>query len=115
MKMNFPRIIAIMAFCGLAVVSTASAQGDASGNKTITIINKTTFNVDRVFLSHVSEDEWGDDLLGDVDVLKPGDSLEVEIECGKWDAKLVAEDESTCTVREVDICGADTWEITADC
>ena len=113
MKIDFSRIALAVACLGMFVAANTSNL--SAKTKTITIVNKTSFNVDRVYLSHVSEDEWGDDILGDNDVLEPGDSLEVEIECGEWDVKLIAADESTCTVSGVDICAADTWEITADC
>lgn len=92
----------------------AATTGDAA-TKTITITNQTKFDVNEIYLSPVDHTDWGDDILGDNDVLKPGQSIEGKISCGKWDAQLVAMDGSKCVVEDVDICGADVWNVTADC
>jgi hypothetical protein len=84
-------------------------------HKTITLVNKCKFSIHEVYLSAVDEKNWGADILDKDEILKPGESVEIEIDCGQWDAKLVAEDGSTCEVPDVDICSADTWEVTADC
>lgn len=105
----------ILALCVSALVGLAAFTGATKASKTITVVNKTTFNVDRIFLSPVEEKTWGDDILGESEILEPGDQVDIEIDCGEWDVKLVAEDESTCELSAVDICSADTWEITADC
>lgn len=102
------------------VVETAAPApttgGTAEGTtKTVTITNQTTFDVNYIYLSPIEETTWGDDILGENDVLKPGASIEVEITCGKWDAQLVAVDGSKCEVDAVDICSSDIWNVTADC
>jgi hypothetical protein len=92
----------------------AATTGDATTKK-ITITNQTKFDVNEIYLSPVDKTDWGTDILGDNDVLKPGQSIEGTISCGKWDAQLVAMDGSKCVVEDVDICSADTWNVTADC
>jgi hypothetical protein len=114
MTIRFPRTIAA-AFGVAALVGLTAFTSPGNGAKTITVVNKTTFNVDRIFLSPVEEKNWGDDILGETEILKPGDEVEIEIDCGSWDVKLVAEDESTCELAGVEICAADIWEITSDC
>lgn len=114
MKYRFPSRVAV-ALGVLAFVGLAAFTGATKSSKTITVVNKTTFNVDRIFLSPVEEKTWGDDILGDTDILEPGDQVEIEIDCGAWDVMLVAADESTCELSGIDICEADIWEITADC
>jgi len=111
MKLAMKRVSLMLAFFGLFVASAAFAQS----SKTITIVNKCTFNIDQIYLSHISDDQWGEDILGSSDVLEPDASVEVEIDCDEWDVKLVAPDGSTCIVKAVQVCEADTWEITADC
>jgi hypothetical protein len=115
MKSLIQRSILVAACFGLMATSAALAQSAKPKMKTITIVNKCSFNIQEIYLSDVDEDKWGEDLLGSSEVLKPGESIEVEIECGEWDAKLVAPDESTCEVPAVDICSADIWNVTADC
>ncbi|HVK38392.1 MAG TPA: hypothetical protein VNA88_07675 [Candidatus Kapabacteria bacterium] len=107
--------LAVLALGASTLIGLAAFTGATKASKTITVVNKTTFNVDRIFLSPVEEKTWGDDILGDTEILEPGDQVDIEIDCGEWDVKLVAEDESTCELAAVDICSADTWEITADC
>lgn len=107
-----------LAVAGLILASftgIAAFTGATKGTKIITVVNKTTFNIDRVYLSPVEEKTWGNDLLDETEVLEPGDQVDIEIECGEWDVKLVAADESTCELSAVDICAADIWEVTADC
>jgi hypothetical protein len=81
----------------------------------ITIKNDTDFRVDRIFLSPCEADDWGDDILDEDEVLEPGESVQVEITCGKWDVKLMAVDSSTCEINAVNICAASIWLIQADC
>jgi pyridoxal biosynthesis lyase PdxS len=104
--------VVLSSFIGLAAFTGVAYKGDM---KTITVVNKTDFNIDRVFLSPVEEKAWGDDILDESEILKPGDQVDIEIECGEWDVKLVAGDESTCELSAVNICAADIWEVTSDC
>jgi hypothetical protein len=113
MKLAITRASIILACAGLFAGTTAF-KGNGS-TKTITLVNKCKFEVHQIFLSPVSEDTWGDDILDKEEVLKPGESVDIEIDCGEWDAKLVASDGSVCVDRDVKICEADTWEITPEC
>ncbi|MBC7572301.1 MAG: hypothetical protein H7319_21610 [Spirosoma sp.] len=100
------------------VCSTASINLPAtrqSNKKTITIKNTTKFGIDNIYLSPDEEEHWGEDLLGENEILKPGATIEVEVDCGKWDVRLVAEDESDCQIEDVTLCNADTWNVVADC
>jgi hypothetical protein len=101
----------------LAVFMTAAAftTGTKGGSKTISVVNKCSFSIDRIYISEVDDAKWGEDILGANEILAPGESVEIEIDCGTWDVKLVASDESTCEVAAVDICSADIWNVTADC
>ncbi len=40
---------------------------------------------------------------------------QVEVDCGKWDVKLVAEADSECQVEDINLCKAAQWNIVADC
>jgi hypothetical protein len=114
MTNHFPRFLTATLCTALAVLGL-TAFTTLESSKTITVVNSTDFTIDRIFLSPVEEATWGEDILGEVEVLKAGEEVDIEIDCGNWDVKLVAEDGSTCEVAAVDICSADTWKITADC
>lgn len=83
--------------------------------RTITVTNKCAFSIDRIYISEVDDAEWGNDILDADEILAPGASVDIEIECGTWDVKLIAEDGSSCEVAAVEMCSADIWEVTADC
>ena len=83
--------------------------------KTIKIKNTTNFTVDEIHISPDEENHWGDDILDDDELLTPGESVDVEVDCGKWDVKLIAEDKSECQVEDITLCKADQWNIVADC
>lgn len=84
-------------------------------DKTISVVNKTDFDIDAIYLSDVDAELWGENILDDEEVLQPGEEVEVEIECGRWDVRLVAPTDSACVVEDVDICERNTWTILADC
>lgn len=115
MKTLLKRASLAAACIALFAAPAAFSQTSATKSKTIKIVNKCSFDIHQIYLSEVSEDKWGDDLLDKDEVLKPGEEIEVEIDCGSWDAKLVAGDESTCVVPGVEVCTADIWEVHADC
>lgn len=83
--------------------------------KTINVVNKTDFDIDAIYLSEVDTESWGQTILDDEEVLQPGEQVEVDVECGRWDVRLVAPNDSACIVNDVDICETDTWTILADC
>jgi hypothetical protein len=49
------------------------------------------------------------------EVLEPGEIIEVTIDCGLWDVKLVAQDKSTCELSNISLCAATQWNITSNC
>lgn len=110
----------IVLFVALTVLISSTAgipprKAHQTDKKTVTVKNSTKFNIDNVYMSPDEEDHWGNDILGDNEILKPGESIEVEVDCGKWDVKLVADDDSECQVEDITLCEADEWNIVADC
>src|SRR5688500_10187969 len=102
----------------LIVMMTATAfttAPKAGSTQTITVTNKCSFSVDRIYISEVDDANWGNDVLDEDEILAPGESGDIIIECGTWDVKLIAEDGSSCEVKGVEMCSADIWEVTADC
>jgi len=91
------------------------SSDEKSSAKIIKIKNTTNFDIDEIYLSEVGDDNWGDDILDSDEILEPGEVVEVEIDCANWDVKLVAEDESTCEIMDVNICASAQWNIVADC
>lgn len=90
-------------------VPAALAQRKA----TVTVVNKSDWQIDHFFLSSSEEEEWGDDQLGD-QVIGTDESFKLtSIPCDTYDVKLIDEAGDECIVSEVDICGGgEKWVIT---
>lgn len=97
------------------MAATAFTVAPKGTTKTISVKNKCSFGIHYIYISEVDDANWGKDILDSDEILAPGQSVDIEIECGTWDVKLVAEDGSTCEVAAVEMCSADIWEVTADC
>lgn len=107
-----------IAFAVLIIGTSATfvaSSSNSSAVKVIKVKNTTNFSVDEIYISDPDSDEWGDDLLDPDEVLMPGEVVEVEVDCGTWDVKLVAEDESTCEISKINLCASAQWNIVANC
>jgi hypothetical protein len=112
-------LLTILLFTSLNPKNTfISFQKDANKNDSkIKIVNKSRLSIDHIYFSPPDKNTWDeDDILGDNDILKPGESIVVILECGTWDVKLVLEDGTTCLGYDEMICDHEVWEIdSADC
>lgn len=112
-------LLAVLFFTSLSPKNTfMSFQKYTNKNDSkIKIVNKSRLNIDHIYFSPPDKNTWDeDDILGDNDILKPGESIVVILECGTWDVKLVLEDGTTCLGYDEVICDHETWEInSADC
>lgn len=89
-----------------------SAGAMLAAPHSVKIVNASKWNIDKIFISHVSEKEWGSDLLGTNEVLKPGESVDITADCGSYDVKLIDQDGVECVEEGVDICsGSETWTV----
>lgn len=114
------KIFSILAMLAVATTFFLSAAATTPLNahaskKTIKIKNTTTFNIDEIYIADPDDHKWGSDIMDPNEVLQPGEVIEIDIECGVWDVKLVAQDKSTCEIGGVNICAATQWNITANC
>jgi hypothetical protein len=105
--------LAIALFVTLGVASFSFKDDTTNGKKVITITNKSDFDIDHIYISPDDEDHWGADILGSDEILSKNESIKVSVDCGKWDAKIVAEDGKECISQNVTLCSAPVWE--ADC
>lgn len=100
--------VAVLALAVLAPVAQAAKKAD------VTIVNKSDWTIEELYLSPNDEDSWGPDQLKQ-HVIEPGESFKLtQIPCGTWDVKLVDEDGDECVVAGVDICAnSETWTISS--
>lgn len=102
----------LLALAACLAASTASAgRYDSS----VTIQNRSSWDIHQLFLSAVDENEWGPDQLGR-HVIGSGANFELTgIPCDDYDVRLVDEDGDVCIVGGVSLCGDDdAWRISDD-
>ena len=81
---------------------------------TINIENKSSWEIHEIYFAPSSQDDWGDDHLGKK-VLKPGMTLTLTgVTAGKWDVRLVDEDEDECIIKNQQISASEKFSIDDD-
>ena len=96
----------------LAIAGSACGDDDTLGDSTLTIENSSSFAIIEINVSSVDETTFGPDLLGN-DILFPGESAVITVECDDYDIRIVDEDDVECILADVDLCFEDAvWEIT---
>ncbi len=72
-----------------------------------TVDNKGGHQIDKVYLSPISSDDWGPDQMGD-DVIEPGasQSWNIDTDC-EMDVKVVYHDGTVKVKKDVDTCKYD--------
>ena len=100
------------AVCAVALLIPMTAQAEKNS---VTVKNKSDWEIHQFFLSPVDTDKWGPDQLGE-EVISTGDTFTLNgIPCDSYDVMLVDEDGDECVVPEVDICGDNQgWIINND-
>ena len=81
----------------------------------VKVMNNSDWAIHHMYLSPVSEDDWGPDQLGKLVIDSEGVFTLKGIPCDSYDVKVVDEDGDECIIEDVDICGGGyEWEITND-
>lgn len=105
------------AFAKAAPVVPASAalqqELAAAGSATLVVRNESDYTVCYLYVSPTTSDEWGDDWLGEDEVLDPGQSRRFTLAAGEYDA--IARDCDRQVIEEIrggTISGRTTWRVT---
>lgn len=86
----------ILAVAGLSFLAMQAVPAFAA---TIKIENESSWEIHEIYFAPSNQEEWGEDHLGK-QVLKPGMTLSLTgVTPGKWDVRLVDEDEDECIVQ----------------
>jgi hypothetical protein len=73
---------------------------------TLVIENDSNFFLDRIYIAEDGDDSWGSNLAPS-DGLGPDEAMEVELDCGEYDLRVVDEEGLSCLVRDIDLCLGD--------
>lgn len=87
----------------ILILTASAAHAD------VVLKNTSKYNINEVFVSAASLDNWGDDVLGEDQIFEPGDKFTITgVTAGKWDFRLTFTKPGktktyTCDIREVKI------------
>lgn len=107
-------------FVAVALAASAVLAAGApafAGDQDFTIVNKTGVTFKKIYVEASSnEDTWGDNVLEDDDVLKTGETFDVEFagygkEC-KFDMMFVDAKGTKWTIEDVDLCETEKFVLT---
>ncbi len=100
--------IAIMIGAFAAGIGSAHA---ADAKQDFTLINRTGYDIDAVFVSPSKSDDWEEDVLGK-DALADGEAWEIKFHRAaktcRWDLKVVYSDDNSSAVwSNIDLCSVE--------
>ncbi len=80
----------------------------------VEVENRSSWDIHEIYFSPSSQEDWGEDHLGR-HVLEHGMRLSLSgVAAGRWDIRLVDEDEDVCVLENVRISASETWVVTDD-
>jgi hypothetical protein len=105
--MNHSRRRSIAVLLAAAFALAAPAGPLRAGDQDFTLVNRTGYDIDEVYVSPVNEKDWGEDVMGK-DILKNGDSVDIEFdrkekEC-MWDMRVVFSDDEEAIWEDFNLC-----------
>jgi len=88
------------------------AQSALADPRNFTVTNNSNLLITNLYVSHISENNWGDDILGR-DVLPKGESTDIvfpdaEPTVCTYDIKVIREGGAEGQLRAVDLCATET-------
>mgnify|MGYP003514761806 FL=1 len=97
----------------VAILVTAPALAADDGQ--ITVRNRSSWEIQELYLSAVDANAWGPDLIG-LEVIERGQSQRLaDIPCGSYDVRVVNEDGAECVISGAVLCADhDDWTLTDD-
>ena len=94
----------------LAAVA-ALATGCVVTDSSLYVENRSDFEIHEMYVTPVHASTWGSNLLHG-DILVPGESMYVGVECGSYDTLLIDETGSECEILDLHLCNEDAdWII----
>ena len=101
----------LAAFAVVALASTSGCIIVDDGTSDLTIANDSSYVITEVRIAHVSDPNWGPNLLPQP--LFPGDDLHISsIECGRWDVMVVDNTGVDCVLGNLELCfDSDIWVV----
>jgi hypothetical protein len=104
-------VILASVFLVMAVLACSDGgNGGGEGTVTLTIFNESSETICFVYISPSDSDEWGEDALGDGNLIEPGDTYTFDVVVGTYDLMAENCDGEVLGVQEgVDMSESKEW------
>jgi hypothetical protein len=99
-------LLASAALLALAAVMTPAAAAQ------LTVANDSSSVIHHLFVSPAAERNWGADQLGKETIDSKGRFTVRNIPAGKYDIRIVDEDDDACVLKAIDLQMDQTWTLT---
>jgi len=83
--------------------AAAGCSDSSSNDATLHVDNQSDFSITDIRVTPTGTASWGGNLI-DGDVLAPGESLTLGVNCDTYDAMLIDSTGVTCTLNDVNLC-----------
>jgi hypothetical protein len=101
------------ALCASAAL-TLLPRAHATTNS-INVVNNSSREIIHIYLSHVGQDDWGANQLGNATIAAGQSFTLANVTCDQSQIKVIGEDRDGCFLSAPVACGGDaTWTITND-
>jgi len=103
--------MALLAVSGCIIIDDDPVVIDNGSDSSLTIENASDFALAEIRVTEVDNPSWGPNLTDDL--LFPGQSITVLLDCNVFDVLVVDEDGFGCELNGLDLCFDDAiWTIT---
>lgn len=75
----------------------------ADDNNTLTIENQSDFFLDEIYIAENGDRDWGPN-LAPADGLGPDEVMDVDLDCGTYDLRVVDDTGLACETFDIDLC-----------
>lgn len=96
-----------LSFSLLAAAAFTPIPASAQSKQDFTLVNRTGYQIDEVYVGPVSQSHWGEDVMGK-DSIADGETADISFNGGsnacKWDIRVVYNDGDASEFRNVNLC-----------
>ena len=104
----------LLTSAGCMTARRSTSTGGGGGSATVVMLNQTNLPIYFVYISPCSSSGWGEDQLGDSEVVQPGATRTFTMSPGCWDMKARFRDGREVEERQVymNAGGSRSWSLT---